>query len=66
MKGCRPLTDAEVKTISQSFSGVFAARNKALFVVGHRTGYQISELLSLAVGDVCQHGKIAEHISIRR
>jgi hypothetical protein len=30
MKGCRPLTDAEVNLIAKSFSGVFAKRNKAL------------------------------------
>jgi integrase len=66
MKGCRPLTDEEVKTISQSFGGTFGKRNKALFVVGHRTGFRISELLSLTVGDVMAHGKILDQISVLR
>jgi integrase len=66
MKGCRPLTDAEVSLIAKSFGGTFAKRNKALFVVGHRTGYRISELLSLRVGDVMQHGKILDQISVQR
>jgi integrase len=66
MKGCRPLTDEEVKTICRSFGGTFAARNKALFVVGHRTGFRISELLSLTVGDVQQHGKIVDHVTVQR
>lgn len=66
MKGCRPLTDDEVHLITKSFGGAFAARNKALFVVGHRTGFRISELLSLRVGDVMQHGKIIDQISVQR
>jgi integrase len=66
MKGCRPLTDEEVKLMSQSFSGTFAKRNKALFVVGVRSGFRISELLSLTVGDVQQHGKIVDHVTVAR
>jgi integrase len=66
MKGCRPLTDEEVKLISQSFSGTFAKRNKALFVVGVRSGFRISERLALCVGDVQQHGKIVDHVTVAR
>jgi integrase len=66
MRGCRPLTDEEVHIISRSFGGTFAQRNRALFVVGHRTGYRISELLSLTVGDVLQHGKIVDHLTVQR
>jgi integrase len=66
MKGCRPLTDAEVQIISRSFGGTFGKRNKALFIVGYRTGFRISELLSLKVGDVQQHGKIVDHITVQR
>jgi integrase len=66
MKGCRPLTDAEVSLVAKSFGGTFAARNRALFIVGHRTGFRISELLSLRVGDVMQHGKILDQIGVQR
>src|SRR5262245_52106406 len=66
MLGCRPLTEAEVALVAKSFSGTFAKRNKALFVVGHRTGFRISELLSLTVGDALQHGKIVDHLTVQR
>jgi integrase len=66
MRGCRPLTDEEVSIISRSFGGTYAKRNKALFVVGHRTGFRISELLSLTVGDVLQHGRIGDHLTVQR
>jgi site-specific recombinase XerD len=64
MKGCRPLTDNEVQVISRSFGGTFGKRNKALFVVGYRTGFRISELLSLRVGDVQQHGKVVDQVAV--
>jgi integrase len=66
MRGCRPLTDAEVNLIAKSFGGTFAKRNKALFIVGVRTGYRISELLSLTVGDVLHHGKVVDHLTVQR
>jgi integrase len=66
MRGCRPLTDEEVRLIARSFGGTYATRNKALFVAGHRTGFRISELLSLRVGDVLQHGKVLDQISVQR
>jgi site-specific recombinase XerD len=31
-----------------------------------RFGFRISELLSLKVGDVLQHGKVVEHVSVAR
>ena len=52
MKGRRPLSDAEVAQVATSFRGVYAQRNKALCVVGVRTGFRIPELLSLRVGDI--------------
>ncbi len=66
MKGSRPLTDDEVRVASQSFSGREATRNKALFVLGVRTGFRISELLSLRVQDVWQHGQVADRATVRR
>lgn len=53
MKGCRPLTDTEVKRIAKhGFWGRYAARNRALFLVGIKTGFRISEILSLRIKDV--------------
>ena len=66
MRGCRPLTDTEVSVISRSFGGTFAQRNKALFVVGHRTGFRISELLSLRVVECMEHGKVVDHLTVQR
>jgi integrase len=66
MKGCRPFSDEEVKLMAKSFSGRYAARNKALFTLGVRSGFRISEMLSLAVGDVFQHGKVVDHVTVDR
>jgi integrase len=66
MKGSRPLSDQEVTLASQSFSGKDATRNKALFLLGVRTGFRVSELLSLRVGDVCQYGQVADRVTVRR
>lgn len=68
MKGCRPLTDDEVtlvadKLLSQSRNG---QRNQLLFLLGCRTGFRISELLSLKVGDVVQHGKAVTRVTVTR
>jgi integrase len=66
MKGSRPLSDEEVALVAKSFGGVYAKRNRAMFLVGIRTGFRISEILSLRVGDVQQHGKILGAITVQR
>jgi integrase len=66
MKGCRPLNDQEVTLASRSFSGKDAIRNKALFLLGVRTGFRISELLSLQVADVWQYGQVTERVTVQR
>ena len=45
MKGCRPLDEKEIETVSQGFSGEHAARDRALFLLGVKSGFRISELL---------------------
>jgi integrase len=66
MKGCRPLTAEEVDLVSRSFGGVYAARDKALFLLGVKSGFRISELLSLRVGDVSQHGRLVDRVTVQR
>lgn len=66
MKGTRPLTDNEVKSVLSSFKGQYENRDKALFLLGVKTGYRISELLSLKVKDVLQFGKILDYVSVSR
>ena len=57
MKGTRPLDNAEIVAVSEAFTGYFATRNRALFMLGVSIGGLIDELLSLKVGDVYQNGK---------
>jgi integrase len=66
MKGCRPLTEVEVDLVQHSFGGVYAERDKALFLLGVKSGFRISELLSLRVGDVLQHGRLVDRVTVRR
>jgi integrase len=66
MKGCRPLTDVEVRLVLQSFGGRYAQRDRALFLLGVRSGFRISELLALQVGDVWQAQHVVERVTVRR
>lgn len=66
MAGCRALTDDEVKAVRKSFRGVYAKRNDALFVLGIKAGFRISELLSLQVKQVWQFGKIVDRVEVPR
>jgi integrase len=66
MRGARPLSDEEANLIEQSFRGRYAARDRALFVLGVRTGFRITELLSLTIGDVSQAGRIVDRITVAR
>ena len=63
MKGSRPLTDQEIKEVLNNLE---TPRNQCLFVVGLRTGFRISELLSLTVGDCIQWGKVKDAITVQR
>lgn len=66
MKGCRPLTEAEVAEVVKSFGGIYAARDKALFLLGTKSGFRISELLSLRLADVLQAGRLVDRVTVRR
>ncbi len=52
--------------MARSFGGVYAARDKALFLLGVKSGFRISELLSLRVGDVWQHGHLVDRVTVQR
>ena len=56
MKGTRPLDNAEIRKVSEAFSGTFAVRNRSLFMLGVSVGGRISELIALKVDDVWQNG----------
>jgi site-specific recombinase XerD len=66
MKGSRPLTDEEISVVSKSFSGKYATRDKALFTLGVTSGFRVSELLSIQVRDVYQHGRMTDRVTVQR
>lgn len=67
MRGTRPLTSNEVKALKAVFGGRLGNRNRALFMLGINTGFRISELLSLTVGDILDFdGKIKERLTVSR
>jgi len=66
MRGCRPLNDEEVYDVSRSFWGEHARRDRALFLLGVKSGFRISELLSLRLRDVVQAGRLVERVTVER
>lgn len=67
MKGSRPLSDGEVAQVLEALNhGPFKLRNKALFLLGLRSGFRISELLSLRVKDVFQNGNFVTRVTVDR
>lgn len=63
MKGCRPLTDDEVTAVTAALQ---SDRDRALWLLGIRSGFRISELLSLKMADVVQHGRITDRVTVQR
>ncbi len=67
MSVARPLDKTEYERFKESFKGVWGPRNRAVFVLGVKTGFRISEILSLKVGDVVdQNRTIAGEIEVKR
>lgn len=66
MQGAKPITDEQVKLVLNSFDGIYRLRNKCLFILGLKTGFRISELLSLLISDVYQFDKVVDNITVRR
>ena len=67
MRGSRPLSGEEVTRVRDAFSGKLARRNMALFLLGANTGFRVSELLSLRLGDVMEEdGTIKDRLTVSR
>ncbi len=62
MRGANPLTRAEVKSLLKVTKSV---REKTLLTLGFSTGYRISSILSLTVGDVSTNGVIHSHVTVQ-
>ncbi len=72
-KGCRPLTDDEVKKLSSHYDkaicndpGNTKLRDYTLIMFGFYVGSRISETLSLSVKDVWQHGRVSSSVYFKR
>ena len=65
IEGARVFEPEEVKSISDSFSGKYATRDKAIFLLGLCIGSRVSELCQLKVADVWRNGKPVNTIIIR-
>jgi site-specific recombinase XerD len=67
LSGMRPLTKAEVEAVLTSFTGHMSQRNRALFRLGINTGFRITEILSLTLGDVIEKdGSIKDFIVVHK
>lgn len=66
MKGSRPLLQEEIDHCIDSFQGKHRLRNQTLFILGLNTGFRISELLSLKIGDVLPYTKITDYLTVKR
>ena len=61
MNGMRPLSQIEQDQVIASLK---LQRDKTIFILGLKTGFRISELLSLKVGDVYQDGQVVGRIRV--
>lgn len=67
MKGCRPFTDEEVERMLATVDNDrYHLRNRLMILFGCKVGFRISEILSLQVKDVFQHGVVPNHVEVKR
>lgn len=63
MRGCRSLSDSEIKSLSMHLS----TRDRTILILGVRAGFRIQELLSLNVGDVLgPNGSMLDTVKVQR
>jgi integrase len=61
MAGCRSFKKTEILEVLNNLSSL---RDRTLFLLGVKSGFRISELLSLKVSDVSQFGRIVERVRV--
>lgn len=64
--GCRPLAEWEHEALIANVGGKYPLRDAALIEFGIRTGFRLSEILSLRVGDVFRNGRILDVVTVKR
>jgi site-specific recombinase XerD len=64
--GCRPTTPEEFDALIGALNGQFRTRNAALFTLARYTGYRISELLSIKVGQVWDGQSMRASVTVSR
>lgn len=64
MRGLTPVEPDEFDAIAAAFTGAGAIRNRTIWILGCCTGYRISELLSLTVGDISVNGRVRDRIEV--
>jgi integrase len=66
MKGCPALTNQQAKLALRHLRGRYRLRDRALLILGIRTGLRISELLSLRVGQVHNGSAVLPRVYLER
>jgi integrase len=66
MKGCPPLSPKEFRLALRALKGRYRWRDRALLILGIRTGMRISELLSLQVGQVWDGAAVRPRVYLDR
>lgn len=61
--GCRPITDEEYK---QALLLLQTQRDKTLLILGCKSGFRISELLSITTEDVYKNNQVVNNITVHR
>lgn len=66
MKGCRALSNDEIRRAEKSFHEPNKLRNLAFFQIGIFTGFRAREILSLRIKDVYEFGCVKDQIEVKR
>lgn len=66
MRGCRPLSHAEIEAVLNHLENPKKKRERALFLIGIRTGLKITSILSLRIEDISVGGRVCDSIRVRQ
>jgi len=66
MKGARPITKDELNEMISTLYGSYTDRNRVMLTLQYNAGLRVSELAGLNVGDVWQHNKPVNALTLRR